>query len=102
VSACSGVYPGTLRPNTDPASAGFLFFLREQRRVESGEVASMERLDLRSAYGVALAKFASATAVLTRHRNNGTHPTQAEIQSAEDARVILEGARKAYLSAWQP
>ena len=50
-----------------------------------------------SAYMDAVNKHADAVSVLHNHFMAGTRPPEADVQRAADARVIMVGARAAYL-----
>ena len=50
-------------------------------------------------YSKAINAHAKASGVLYKHVLNQTEPTTAQIQSKEDARVMLAAARATYLAA---
>jgi hypothetical protein len=57
---------------------------------------------LRKEYQRALARYDAACSALNRHLLNRTRANREDLQQREqDARVLLDAARSAYLEAWK-
>ena len=58
----------------------------------------MKHADPLSAYILALSRYCNASDVVQKRRSDGATPTAAELQLADDTRVICRAARSSYFS----
>jgi len=55
---------------------------------------------LRETYEHALASYEAACSAINRHLVAGTRPRSEDLQREQDARAVLDAARRLYLDAW--
>ena len=55
---------------------------------------------LRETYEQALANYEAVCSALNRHLAGGERPSTQALQREQEARVVLDAARRSYLDAW--